>query len=189
MISYIKGKILKKNEKFLIINTGNLGYTIHINKKLLSTINSENELELFIHSHIKEDAFDLYGFSNYEDLEFFKTLISVSGIGPKVALEILNTDINEVKSAILNEDTAFISKTPGIGAKTAKRLILELKDKIPEEHLIRGHQTITKTGNEDIISALTQIGFQRQEIVKTLEKIPKEIKGEEEIIQYFLKNS
>lgn len=188
MIAYLSGEIIRKNEKSIIINTGNIGYLVHVNKNIISTIDDKNA-ELFIYSHIREDAFDLYGFSNFEELEFFKQLISVNGIGPKAGLEILNTDIENIKSAIINEDIAFITKTPGIGKKTAERLILELKNKITTSTLIRTHNNIESNINDDIIEALTNMGFTRQAITKTLEKLPKSIKKENEIISFFLKNN
>ena len=188
MIAYLKGQILKKTDKEIIIDTGNIGYLVKSSKNLLSEIGDEEEIELFIHSHIREDAFDLYGFRSYKELTFFKILISINGIGPKVALEILTFPQEKIKAAIANEDSAFICQVPGIGAKTAKRIILELKDKIELEP-DRLYKKIEQNMNDEVIDALTKLGYQKQEISKILQNLPKEIEKTEEVITYFLKHN
>lgn len=235
MIAYLKGTILKKTEKGIILDTGNVGYLVYVPATLLANLhadppatntfsNSENSqknsdqqdlkqisevpstnknsnykdhhpLELFIHSNIREDAFDLYGFKTYSDLTFFKTLISVSGIGPKSALEILSNDTNKIKAAILNEDSAYLCKIPGIGQKTAKRLILELKNKIELDDIsnLGDHSNLSKSNtpsdpHPDAVDALLRLGYQRHQVTKTLRGMPVEITQAEEVITYFLKN-
>ncbi len=193
MISYLKGQILKKNEKGIILDTGNVGYFVHLPATILVNTQEQQAIELFIHSHIREDAFDLYGCSTYAQLSFFKTLLSVSGIGPKIAMEILNNDIGKIKAAILNEDHNYLCKIQGIGQKTAKRMILELKNKIELDDLSEGMTSDYKNSNADIhpdaIDALIRLGYQRHHITKTLRELPEEIKEAEEIITYFLKNN
>lgn len=181
MIAHLKGKVLKKTDKGIILSPGNIGYFVHITKDLLAS--TENEVEFFIHTNIKEDAQDLYGFANYEDLEFFVLLLSVKGIGPKVALEILNIPSEKLKPAIVSEDETFICRTPGIGKKTAKRLILELKDKIETDQI---HSPVQS--HSEVIDALFKLGYQRKDITKTLRDAPEEITKTEELITYFLKN-
>lgn len=191
MLAYLNGKVLKKTNKGIILNTGNIGYFVHIPKNLLPEIENEQEIQFFIHHHIKEDLSDLYGFSEYQNLEFFIQLIGISGIGPKVALEILNISPDKVKSAILSEDEVFICTIPGIGKKTAKRLILELKDKIQINNLNNlesSHQSLSQINN-DALEALIKLGYQRKHIVQTIQELPKEVKKAEEIITYFLKNA
>ncbi len=182
MIAHLKGKVLKKTDKGIILAPDNIGYFVHITKDLLST--TEKEAEFFIHTNIKEDAQDLYGFVNYEDLEFFIQLISVKGIGPKVAMEIMNIPTEELKPAITSEDEVFICRVPGIGKKTAKRLILELKDKIETDRL---HTPVAS--HSEAIDALLKLGYQRKDITKNLDDIPKEVTETEDIITYFLKNA
>lgn len=184
MIAYLKGKILKKIDKGIILDTGNVGYLIHLSAPLLEEILLQQEKEFFIHSQIREDAFDLYGFDKIEDLDFFKSLISVNGIGPKIALEILSTSVEKIKNAIVNEELGYLCKIPGIGQKTAKRLILELKGKIDID---LGKETIDDF-NHDAVEALIKLGYQRHHITKNLKELPKEIKKAEDIITYFLKN-
>lgn len=195
MIAYLKGNVLKKIEKGIILDTGNVGYLVHPPAALLESLKETQSIELFIHSNIREDAFDLYGFANYNDLTFFKTLLSVSGIGPKTGLEIMNSDIQKIKLAILNEDHGYIKKVPGIGEKTAKRMILELKSKIEMEDISAlGNSSINKSSSSsdphpDAMEALLRLGYQRQQVSKTLRGMPMEIIEAEEVITYFLKNN
>lgn len=195
MIAYLKGNVLKKIEKGIILDTGNVGYLVHPPAALLESLKETQAVELFIHSNIREDAFDLYGFANYNDLTFFKTLLSVSGIGPKTGLEIMNSDIQKIKLAILNEDHGYIKKVPGIGEKTAKRMILELKSKIEMEDISGlGNSSSNKSNTSsdphpDAMEALLRLGYQRQQVSKTLRGMPTEIIEAEEVITYFLKNN
>lgn len=195
MIAYLKGNVLKKIEKGIILDTGNVGYLVHPPAALLDSLKETQSVELFIHSNIREDAFDLYGFANYNDLTFFKTLLSVSGIGPKTGLEIMNSDIQKIKLAIINEDHGYIKKVPGIGEKTAKRMILELKSKIEMEDISAlGNSSSNKSSTSsdphpDAMEALLRLGYQRQQVSKTLRGMPTEIIEAEEVITYFLKNN
>ncbi len=184
MIAYLKGKILRKVDKGVILDTGNIGYLVHLPSPILAEITTDSEKEFFIHSQIREDAFDLYGFEKIEELDFFKSLIGVNGIGPKIALEILSTPVKKIKNAIINEELGYLCKIPGIGQKTAKRLILELKGKIDFDTSVEPNGI----SDHDAVEALIKLGYQRHHIVKKLRDLPKEIKEAEEMITYFLKN-
>jgi holliday junction DNA helicase RuvA len=190
MISYIKGKTILKKEKFIIVETSSgLGYKIKTSNKLIKNINLNEEVSLFIYSHIREDAFDLFGFENIENLEFFETIISVKGIGPKIGLEILNFDTSLIKKAIIEKNSSIISQIPGIGKKSAERIILELKEKINIENISEDLDTnFSNEEQEEIIHALINLGYDRKKVINGLSKIPKEIKSEEEKIKYFLQN-
>lgn len=189
MIAHLKGQIIKKTEKGVIIDTGAIGYFVYTTSTILSKLEENSEASLFIHSHIREDAFDLYGFTSYEEMTFFTQILTVNGVGPKVALEILNTPQNKMSSAILNEDEAFICRIKGIGKKTAKKIILELKDKINTESLdIREYKGITREAHADAVEALIKLGYQKHQIIKTIESLPKDLTQTEEIITYLLKN-
>jgi len=187
MIAHLKGDIIKKTEKGIIINTGNIGYFVFTTKIFLPAVMENEEVELFIHSHIKEGIFELYGFTQYEELILFQKLISVNGIGPKAGMEILSIDTNKVISAILSEDEAFICKVPGIGKKTAQRLIIDLKDKVTTEKLESTHSPESEV-QTDIMDALMKLGYNRNQIRRSLSAVPKEIVKVEEVITYFLKN-
>jgi len=193
MIAYLKGKVLNKTEKEIILNTGNIGYSVRLSRPTLEKLNDKDELELFIHSHIREDAFDLYGFVKHEELDFFKLLITINGIGPKIALEILTLPIEKTKLAIAEDDSNYISRIPGIGSKKAKRIILELKGKIEITDLPNQDRDQKSLDNENVddeaIEALIKLGYQRHDIRNRLKKLPQSIKTSEEIITYFLKNA
>lgn len=190
MIAYLKGKILKKTDKGVILSTGNIGYFVNMPTPLLDTCKNSEEKEFFIHSHIREDAFDLYGFQTENELNFFKDLISITGIGPKLAMEILSAPMEQIKAAIANEDTDFICGIRGIGQKTAKRIVLELKSKIEKEstRILDSDYKGSKDLNSDAMEALLRLGYDRKQITQTIRTMPKDITKAEEIITHFLKN-
>lgn len=185
MIAHLKGKIVKRTEKSIILSVNGVGYLINLSATALSDAQENTEAEFFIHNHIREDMFDLYGFANYEELEFFKKLISINGIGPRLAMEILSVPTEKMKAAIQNENLEYIKSIPGIGPKSAKRIILELKGKLTTDD--RDYQDINV--DNDAIEALSKLGYSRHQILSTLKNIPDNIKNAEEIIGYFLKNA
>ena len=164
MIGYLKGKIIKKTEKSIIIEINQIGYSVFTNKNILSDSKEDSEIELFIHSHIKEDIFDLYGFKTYDELEFFKILLSISGIGPKLAQSILSgIQIDDLREALATGNLGRITAIPGVGKKTGQRLLVELKDKVEK---ISG-ETEVDSGSQfsirnDAVSALTNLGYSRK---------------------------
>lgn len=187
MIAHLKGTALKKSDKTVIVSTGNVGYLVHLTASLLSSVEEGSSVEFFIHTQVREDAFDLYGFIKYEELTLFQRFIAVNGVGPRVALEILNVPSDKIVSAIANEDADFICKIPGIGQKTAKRLILELKGKLETNNISVDYKT--PDTNPDAIEALLKLGYQRGHISGILKNMPKDITDAEHIITYFLKNA
>lgn len=187
MIAYLRGKILKKAAKVIILDTGNIGYSVHLTNRNLEELSEGQDSQFFIHSQIREDAFDLYGFQNEQDMNFFKMLLNINGIGPKLALEILNVPQEKVKSAIINDDSNYLTKIPGIGGKTAKRIILELKNKVEISDM--DVTAKSKDIDHDTIEALTRLGYHRHQVIRTLKTMPEEIVETEEIVTYFLKNN
>lgn len=165
-----------------------VGYMVHLPKSILQTIREKEDIELFIYSHIREDCFDLYGFPTAGLLELFKLLITIKGIGPKAALEIISTDEQKIRSAIMNSDHVFIAQVPGIGKKTAERVILELKNKITtgETEL---YTPLEEKIQEEAIEALLQLGFKRNQIHQKISQLPKNLSKTEDIIHYFLRNA
>ncbi len=192
MIAYLNGQVLKKLEKDLIVENSGIGYVVHVPSSILVEVEENSTISLFIHHHVREDANELFGLKSFEDLSFFKQLIQISGIGPKMALEIINSDINKIKNAIINEDSATICKIPGVGQKTAKRIILELKNKVEIDSLSDLSKSKTSTEENihtDAIDALTRLGYQRHQITKALKNMPEEIIIAEEVVTYFLRNA
>ena len=188
MIGYINGLIIDKDEKSLLVLAGHIGYKAFVPTELLANVKIDSKIQLFIHTAVREDDISLYGFAKKEELQFFQQLISVSGIGPKVALDILATPLNITQSAIINGDASMLTKIKGLGKKTAERLILELKNKITPATTADGKPAISSV-NEDAISALESLGYEKFQIIKAMSKLPKDITETEEIVKYFLKSS
>ena len=176
MIGSIKGKIVLKKDKFLVVETGGVGYKVSVSPDTLSKLaprkssgqKETNELVSFwIHTHIREDAIDLYGFLDYQELEFFEMLINVSGIGPKGALTILGiASIETLRKAISTGDIAYLTKISGIGKKTAEKIVIELRDKIGEEK-----QGSSLQGELDALEALKSLGYSQNEAREALKKV------------------
>lgn len=188
MIAFLQGNIKKKLEKTIIIDVNNVGYLVNIPTPLMEKIDEKEEIGLYINTRVREDDISLFGFETTDELEFFKTLISVSGVGPKLAIEILSQKIEDVKSALISGDVQLLSKIPGIGKKTAERLIVELKNKIDWDVLSQTHSQISKDVDDDAVNALISLGYQKYEVNRVLRRMPTEIKEVEEIVTYFLQN-
>ena len=168
MIGSIKGKIILKTEKFLIVETGGVGYKISVSPDIVSKAKKiGEEIFLFIHTHVREDTLDLYGFLERQELEFFEMLINVSGIGPRSALAILGiVSIETLRKAIGTGDTSYLTKISGIGKKTAEKIIIELRDKIGEE---KGGSSLQ--GELDALEALKSLGYSQSEAREALKKV------------------
>jgi len=185
MIAYIKGEVIQKNERSVIALVGGIGYEVFLINDDLEKIKKGKEYELHIYPHIKEDMFDLYGFKDTEQLDFFKKIISISGIGPKSALNILSlADIHDLKRAISSEDASFLQTVSGIGKKTAARIVLELKEKIVTELL---DNEIEKQGSGQVIEALISLGYKEIDARDASRRVPDDIQELSEKITIALK--
>lgn len=154
MIAYVNGILEDVTEENAVIDVGGIGYNVRVSADTASRLPGLGEqVRLYTYTYVKEDAFLLYGFLSRSDLEMFKLCITVSGIGPKGALAILSVmDADSLRFAIMSEDARAISKAPGVGARTAQRLILELKDKISIDDTLISRE-IAAGGAEGIVSA------------------------------------
>ena len=201
MIAFIEGIIAKKTTNSVWVSTASgLGYEIFIPMIDLQQLPlNGNKVLLYTHLQVKEDAIALFGFLSEEKLQVFKLLITVSGIGPKGALSILSgISLDDLRFAVLSEDTKTISKIPGIGAKTAGKLILELKDKFKlqdtiETKLLQGDTMVAgaKASNlrEEAVEALATLGYSATEAMKMLRKVEiTETTTVEDLIKQGLKN-
>jgi len=162
MISYLEGKIEYLGDKFVILNTGGIGYKVNIVPKLLNSLSESKPIvKLFTHSQLnmREGVFDIYGFDKREDLELFHLLISVSGIGPKNALNIMSSvEPKHLKAAVVNNDPDYLKKISGLGPKTAQRLIMELQNKV--DYLEIGDMKGMDLGQEgEAMEALVALGY------------------------------
>ena len=173
MISYLKGKVLHKTAASAVILAGNIGYEVLLPVNRLVSIIPQEDIELYTYLDVREDAIQLYGFDSWEEREFFLMLLNVSGVGPKVALTILGQGtVNGLHRAIAEENIAFLTKVPGVGKKTAQRLVLELKDKLPQESFdfAAGGEEMspvlqeTEVAKNDIYAVLLALGYHENEI-------------------------
>ena len=172
MIGSIKGKIILQKDKFVIVEQSGIGYKIALSPSTKERINpKKDEVFFWTHLHIKEDAQDLYGFLEYDELEFFEMLIGVSGIGPKGALGILGiASIETLKRAITTSDIAYLTKISGIGKKTAEKIIIELRDKMQNKNTEEMSGTSLQ-GELDVLEALKSLGYSQNEAREALKKV------------------
>ena len=189
MIAYLSGEILKKLDKAIILKTGEIGYLVNISENLVNELQEKEKIELFTYTHVREDALTIFGFKNLNELEFFKKLISISGIGPKTAQDILSLPVNKLKNAILNEDPTLICTVPKIGKRLADRIILELKNKVFIDDEDRERGGFKNKVPEEVYPALEKLGYTKKQIDQNLKEIPEDINTSEKIIKFFLQNA
>jgi Holliday junction DNA helicase RuvA len=161
MIGFLTGKIISSKPTQIIIDVNGVGYAVNISINTFEKISEKEVVSLFIHTSVKEDSITLFGFFTQSEKEMFELLISISGIGPKLGLNILSgISVDELKSAISNGNVSRMIAIPGIGRKTAERVVLELRNKVDA---IKADGTIKETSAKDeAIAALTILGYQRQ---------------------------
>ena len=162
MIAHLRGKLIAKHPNQAIVETGGVGYDVTITVPTFSDLPaSGHDVALYIHTHVREDAIALFGFLRAEEKQLFEKLISVSGIGPKLAITILSgMHTADMVSAIRGNDVARLTRIPGIGKKTAERMVLELRDKLEGFGAAPAVATATPA-EEDVLSALVNLGYQR----------------------------
>ena len=173
-----------RRDKFVILEAGGVGYKIFLSRNTLSKLpEAQDSARFFCFHNIKEDASDLYGFLTYDELDFFEVLMDIHGVGPKAALEISALGpLQKIKDKILKQDEKIFAGIPGIGAKKASAIILELTGKI---RMMDGQQS--KGSVDPAEDALTQLGFSRQQAKEALAQTPADIKDVEERIKIALK--
>lgn len=178
MIAFVKGRLAHKEATHVIVDVNGLGYHVYISLATFSKIKEEESCMLYTHFHVKEDNQALYGFLSEADKNNFLDLISISGIGPSTAMIMQSSlSTNEIKTAIVNEDVATIQQIKGIGAKTAQRVVLELKDKIRKEGFSAENVEISGNFDNNIraeaLSALVMLGINRNAAQKSIETVLK----------------
>ena len=191
MITLVKGKVEIKMTGFVVIDVGGLGYKVFMSDNSIEKLgNIGDNVKVYTHHHVREDDISLYGFCTMEELRMFELLIGVSGVGAKTALTMLAViDPSNFALAIISEDVATLTKIPGIGAKSAQRIILELKDKLKKENIDKNStiQMIQPISGEnkmqEAIEALQVLGYNRKEIEKAFSKLEKASLTTEELIR------
>ena len=194
MFAYIKGSLEEKSNGYVVIDVGGIGYKVFMSDVAIQNIGEKgNIVKVHTYYYVREDNISLYGFISKEELTMFELLLSVSGIGAKSAITMLsNIAPSSFALAVISNDIKQLTKIPGIGLKTAQRIVLELKDKLKTDTAIsKTEETIVaiKQDNvsDDAIAALQMLGYNRKEIDKVFEKIDTSALGTEDIIRVALK--
>jgi len=187
MISCLSGTIKYKNTKSITLDVNGVGYEIFVTQLVLDKIKIEEKKEFFCYLYVREDALNLYGFLSQDEKKFFELLISISGVGPKSALQALSiAKLSEIKKAILRDDPSLLRKVSGIGQKTAERIVVELKNKLEDLPIGDEKINLSATG-AGAFEALLGLGYSAPEIRNVLRNISSEIENEDEIIKQALK--
>ena len=195
MISYIKGILEIKSKDYIVVDVGGIGYKIFMSETAINELEKGKEVKIFTYMKVREDDISLYGFLNNEELVTFELLISVGGVGAKSAITILiNITPSKFALAVITNDVNTLKKLPGIGAKTAGRIILELKDKMKTEQSIEENKNeeikeaiVLDNKANDAVEALCVLGYTRKDVEKVLSNIDTNKLTVEEIIKQGLK--
>lgn len=191
MITQVRGRLIEKNPTDVVVDCNGVGYLLHISLNTFSSLPADENVVLYTHLSIREDAHTLFGFISKIEREIFKLLISVSGVGPSIARTMLSSMTSEeIQHAIASEDVRLIQSVKGIGAKTAQRVIVDLKDKILKTYDLNELSTVSSNTNKDeALSALEVLGFNKKQSEKIVNTILKENQeaSVEQIIKLALK--
>ena len=196
MIGQLKGQIISKNPPEVLLEVGGIGYELLCPMSTFYQLdNSSEDILLYTHLSIKEDSHTLFGFISMDEKKLFRELIRVNGVGPKVALAILShLSVPSLVDCIMSEDADVLAKTPGIGKKTALKLIVELQDRLDKVELVNGststmvHKTISNPNAKQALAALQSLGFKTKEANKMVSAIDDQTLSTEELIRIALQN-
>lgn len=196
MIAFLKGKLVHLDPTFVVIDVNGVGYHVHISLQTFAAIKEQENVMLFTHLNVREDAHILFGFSSEAEKKLFQLLISVNGVGPNTAIVMLSyLNSNEIKSAIVREDAATLQGVKGIGGKTALRVIIELKDKLKKESWEESSSVSTEPHNKlrkEALSALLTLGLPKAAAEKSVDTILKKSGNTitlEDLVKQALKNA
>ena len=178
MIGSLRGEIIDKMEDAVLIEVNGVGFHVLVPTTLLDLLEVGVKTQLFTHLHVREQELTLFGFTDREELELFRTLLKVQGIGPKVALAILShIPVETLRQAVAREEVALLARVPGIGPKKAKQIVFQLRDKIGLEDIFVTATPISDSDGE-VIAALTTLGYSVVEAQAALQQLPQEARGE-----------
>jgi Holliday junction DNA helicase RuvA len=186
MIATLKGRIAEKTLDLIVIDCGGVGYGVFVPFEDFGALAEGQEAKLYIYEHIRENSHDLFGFKNIQSKLLFEQLLSVNGVGPKMALSILSiANLQNVRQAIANGDVKFISQAVGVGKRVAERVVVDLKDKVglATADDVVDFLTTTADPNDEALQALVSLGFSVQDASAALKKIDKKLPAEERIKQ------
>ena len=186
MIAKLKGKIEYLKDNYAVVTVRDIGYKVHLSVYTFGKVAGIAEVNLFIHTYVREDQLALYGFLTSDELEMFELLISISGIGPKAAIGILSiAEPKTIRAAVISGDSSILTRVSGVGRKTAERVILELKNRIAE---LPGEDQGAAKADSEAIEALVSLGYTATQSRESLKTVPKEIKGVSERVRAALKS-
>lgn len=194
MFAYVKGTLEEKSSDYIVVEAGGIGYKVYMSSSAIATIGEcGNSVKIHTYYYVREDNISLYGFITKEELKLFELLLSVSGIGAKSAISMLsNITPSSFALAVITEDVKKLTELPGIGKKSAQRIILELKDKLKaqetEEDIKIEKPVLSDENTEEAVAALQILGYSKKEIEKVLSKVEISNLSTEEIIKIALKN-
>ena len=178
MIGSLHGEIIAKDEDAVLIEVGGVGFHVLGPTTMLDVLDVGIKTQLYTHLHVREQELTLFGFVDKEELELFRTLLKVQGIGPKVALAILShIPVETLRQAVAREEAALLARVPGIGPKKAKQIVFQLKDKVGLDDIFVSATPISDSDGE-VIAALTTLGYSVVEAQAALQQIPKEAQQE-----------
>lgn len=197
MFAYLEGRVAEKRSNALVMDVGGVGFLVSATPQTMSRLpGGETKCKVYTKVVVKEDAWDIYGFATHEEKEMFDKLTTVSGVGPKTALGILSAlSVRDLALAIVTGDVKTIKSAPGIGAKTAQRLLLELKDKVSNDELVgdfavgnQPMQQVASSGMQDAMEALMALGYSQSEAAGALGKVKDQSDKTEELIRLALRS-
>lgn len=189
MIAHLNGRMVEKTPTHIIVECGGVGYFVKISLNTFSLLGTDENIKIHTQLQVREDAHTLYGFYSLAEREMFNHLISVSGIGANTAILMLSAmTSDEIATAIVNEDVALIQSIKGIGAKTAQRVIIDLKDKVAKSDFATENIFVSNNTNQnDALTALLALGFDKKRAEKAINKVLADDQSVEEIIKEALK--
>ena len=180
MFAYLRGKLVNKSANFVVLEVNNIGYRVYVPQRSLAGLNVDSEVMLHTYMQVREDDISLFGFTELETLNLFETLLTVSGVGPKLAVSIVNAMPSDLFCrAILQNELAVLTRIPGIGKKTAQRLVLELKDKLAAQadslsSAVDAAPLAEGGVQSQVVAALTSLGYRAEEAAGALRAAAKQ---------------
>jgi Holliday junction DNA helicase RuvA len=173
MITHLKGKLVEKNPTYIVVEAAGIGYLLHISLNTYSSIPDSELVFIYTHRSVKEDSHTLFGFIDKTEREIFRLLISVSGVGPSIARTMLSSmSTDEIQHAIASGNVGVIQSVKGIGAKTAQRVLVDLRDKISKTYVVDEVSVVeSNTNKNEALTALEVLGFNKKQSEKVIDKI------------------
>ena len=195
MYNYIKGKLIESGENYVVVESGNIGYELNVSANTAAELSAaEGEVKIYCFLSVREDDMSLFGFASKQEKSMFVKLVPVSGVGPKLALTVLSgMTAGQFAAAVVKGDVTALSKTKGVGKKTAERIVLELKDKVNKDYTSEETVSAVKTDvtevDEEAVLALMTLGYNRHEASEAVKRVQKDGMSLEQLIFTALKNA